>query len=287
MDAPALVDVRLTYAYQTEHDGLQTVSMPVMLVPACMACRGFCDQQPCAACGANFCNMCSPGHACCCMWCGSRTSKCNGCGASFCERCAPEHDCGSSVAIGSESSAASDGEPEKEPIGKTGDSIWQPRLREPTYTLLLDLWRPRGMPTARLKEHMWVEVASAPELCRPLVDARGTRRFFGEDIGDFSLLSDALAWDFPKGAAVIHLDRQSTIVCMPGRSAHAANVNSALSWLRSLKDQTVGIVLRIIGGSLRGAFLEVAFEPHIDREATAKRRRAIVEAVERLTSLQP
>ena len=35
MDVTTLVDVRITYAYQNDRDGLQTFSMPVMLMPAC------------------------------------------------------------------------------------------------------------------------------------------------------------------------------------------------------------------------------------------------------------
>ena len=205
----------------------------------------------------------------------------------LCEHCVPEHDCASSSAQESSSSATSDGEPEKEPVGETGDSTWQPLTCEPTYVQLQELWAPRGIPMARIKRDMWVEVACAPELCPPHLQAHGQRRFFGEKIGDFSLLSDALAWDFPAGIAVIHLDKGNTIVCTPGRAAHAANVTSALSWLRSSKGQTVGIALRRIGGRLQGAFLDVAFEPHIEREERGKRRRAILEAVAKLTPARP
>ena len=37
MGTAALVDIRITYAYQNDHDGLHTISIPVVLVPAGLA----------------------------------------------------------------------------------------------------------------------------------------------------------------------------------------------------------------------------------------------------------
>ncbi len=282
MDAATLVDVRITYAYQNDRDGLQTFSMPVTLVPACASCCGCCDQQPCVVCGAYICSACAQAHACCCSWCGALSAfSCSLCGLPLCAKCAPQHDC--TGGLGDASSATSDGEPEGEPVGETGDTTWQPRLREPTYAALRELWAPRGTPMARLKDDMWVQVACAPELCPPWLQA-GRSRSFGEDINDFALLCEALAWEFPQGAAVVHLDKNKTVVCGAGRAAHAAHVTSALSWLRSSRGQTFGLALRSVGDRLQGAFLEVLFHPRRDRDETTKCRRAILKAVTELTS---
>ena len=282
MDAATLVDVRLTYAYQSDRDGLQTFSVPVALVAACASCSAYCDQQPCLRCGAYICSACAGVHACCCSWCGAlSTFSCNLCGLSLCAECAPNHECtGGHVDT---SSANSDAEPEGEPVGETGDTTWQPRVREPTYTALRELWAPRGTPMARLNDNMWVEVACAPQLCPPLRQARGCRSF-GEDINDFVALCEALAWEFPQGAAIVHLDTKKTMVCGPCRAAHAAHVTSALSWLRSTRGQTFGLALRSIGDRLQGAFLDVLFQPHRDRDETTKRRRSILKAVSEIAS---
>jgi hypothetical protein len=282
MAASTLVDVRITYAYQNEHDGLQTVSMPVMLVPACASCYGLCDQQPCASCTAYICSACAGEHACCCSWCGALSAfSCSLCALSLCAECAPEHNCAANA--GDASSATSDCEPEGEPAGETGDATWLPRSREPTYGALRELWAPRGTPMARLKEEMWVDVACAPELCPPWLQA-GRHRSFGEDINDFTLLCEALAWEFPEGAAIVNLDKKKTVVLRPGHAVHSAHVTSALSWLRSSRGQTFGLALRSIGDRLQGAFLEVNFHPRCERNEATKRRRAIIKAVMELTA---
>ncbi len=286
MDTATLVDVRITYVYQNQRDGLQTVSMPVVLVPACANCCGHCDQQPCVACGAYICSACVQEHACCCSCCSALSAfSCSLCGLPLCADCAPKHDCASGQ--GDTSSATSDGEPEGELVGETGDATWQPQTREPTYAALCELWAPRGTPMARLKGDMWVEVACSPKLCPPWLQAHGRCRAFGEEVNDFALLCDALAWEFPQGAAVIHVDKKSTVVCGPGRATHAAHVTSALSWLRLSRGQTFGIVLRSVGDRLQGAFLDVLFHPRREMEETAKRRRAILKAVADLTTARP
>eukprot|EP00973_Karenia_brevis_P065757 9139390-Karenia_brevis.AAC.2 len=286
MDTPTLIDVRITYAYQNERDGLHTVSMPVMLVPACTHCFGCCDQQPCPVCAQFICSACVQEHACCCGCCGKLNAACcNHCNLPLCATCATLHDCKGSQC--DYSSATSDGEPEVEPTGKVSDSAWPPRLRETPYIMLRELWAPRGVPMARIKKNMWLDVSCAPDLCRRWPEAHGHRRVFGEEMNDFALLCEALAWDFPQGAAVVHLEKKSTVVCGPGRAAHAAHVTSALSWLRSLRGQTFGIVLRRIGDRLQGAFLEVLFHPRLEKEETAKRRRTILNAVARLTTAKP
>ena len=59
MDMKALVDARLTLVYQNVCDGLQIVSLPVMLAPVCPSCFKFCDQEPCVICGAALCSTCA------------------------------------------------------------------------------------------------------------------------------------------------------------------------------------------------------------------------------------
>lgn len=283
MDAATLVDVRITCAYQSEREGLHTVSVPVMLVPACANCYGCCDQQPCVACGAYICSGCTPQHACCCSLCGTRSAFfCNVCSLPLCAGCEAEHDCTDSM--GDKPATTSDGEPEGEPVGETGDDTWQPQARESTYSALRELWAPHGTPMARLKNNMWVEVVCAPQLCLKWLQAPGQCRTFGEEVNDFSLLCEALAWEFPQGAAIIHVDKKKTIVCGPGRAAHAAHVSSALSWLRALGGQSFGVVLRSVRGRLQGAFLDVYFQPRTNKKETTQRRRAILKAVKDLTT---
>ena len=282
MDAATLVDVRITCAYQNDRDGLQTFSMPVMLMPICASCCACCDQQACVACGAYICSACVEAHACCCNRCGALSAfSCNLCGLPLCAECAPDHKCAGGHVDAY--SAASDGEPEGEPVGETGDTTWRPRLRELTYTALRELWAPRGTPMALLKDDMWVQVACAPGLCPPRRQA-GSCRSFGEEINDFTLLCEALAWEFPKGVAIVHLDKMKTIVCGPGRGANAAHVTSALSWLRSTREQTFGIALRSVRDRLQGAFLDVLFHPRLDGNETTKRRRAVLKAVSELAA---
>jgi hypothetical protein len=277
MTESTLVDVRIMYAYQNERDGLQTVSIPVMVIPACASCCGICDQQPCVGCAAYICSACAQAHACCCSWCGALSAfSCNLCALPLCAECAPEHNC--SIDSGDASSATSDCEPEGEPVGETGDATWLPRSREPTYAALRELWAPRGTPMARLEKGMWVEVACAPQLCLPWTQA-GRYKSFGEDIDDFVSLCEVLAGEFPKGAAIVNLDKKKTTVCVPGQATHTANVTSALSWLRYSRGQTFGLALCNIGGRLQGAFLEVLFHPRLDRDEATRRRRTILEAV--------
>ena len=138
-------------------------------------------------------------------------------------------------------------------------------------------------PMVRLKKNMWVEVACAPQLC-PGAKRAANAGFFGNDVDDFRLLAEALAWEFPQGGAFIHVDKQCTVVCIPGRPVHAAHVTSALSWLRSLRWQTFGIVLRSAGDRAQGAFLDVLFQPRRDGQEMARRRRAVLKAVAEVTS---
>ena len=190
------------------------------------------------------------------------------------------HDC---ARIKSNSpSATNDGKSENEPVGETGDTSWQPKLHELTYAMLRDLWAPHGtVPMARLKEDMWVQVVCMSKLCSPWLQG-GRYRSFGEDINDLTRLSDALADEFPRGVAVVHLDKNNTTVCVPGHVAELADVTSALSWLRMLRGQAFGLALRSVGDHVQGAFLEVQFEPRGDRDETYKRRRAILKAVAKL-----
>ena len=282
MSTSTLVDVRITCAYQSERDGLQTFSMPVVLVPVCASCFGFLDKQPCSACGAYICSLCTQEHSCSCSWCGAlKTLSCDICGLQLCAECDAEHDCS-----GCQDDAlptSSDGEPEGEPAQDTADAICETRICEPTYTALHELWAPQGVPMARLKDDMWVEVTCATGLCPPRQKAHLRCKAFGEQISDFSLLCEALAWEFPQGIAIIHVDKGTTVVCAPGRAAHAAHVTSALSWLRSSRGQTFGIVLRSVGNRLQGAFLDVLFQPHHDRKEKTKHRRIIIKAVMDLT----
>ena len=67
---------------------------------------------------------------------------------------------------------------------------------------------------------------------------------------------------------------------------HSAQVTSALSWLRALRWQTFGIVLRSAGDRAEGAFLDVLFQPRRDDQDMARRRRAILKAVAEVTSTQ-
>ena len=201
-------------------------------------------------------------------------------GIALCAECALHHDCANRQ--DATSPVSCDVEPGGEPVGETGDSTWQSRSWEPDYVALRELWAPHGLPMARLKDDMWVAVVSAPELC-PLWPQRC--RAFGEEINDFSMLCEALAWEFPQGAAFVQVDKKKTIVCVPGQPTHQTEITSALSWLRASRGQTFGIALRSVGDRLQGAFLEVLFHPRRDCDETTRRRRAILKAVTEVTTV--
>ena len=61
-------------------------------------------------------------------------------------------------------------------MGGAGYTAWQAWTRKPTYGELREPWAPRGTPTARLKDNMWVGVVCAPELSvlRVTLDAAPT-----------------------------------------------------------------------------------------------------------------
>ena len=154
MDTEALVDARFTFVYRDVCDGLQIVSLSMMLAPACANCSGFCDQQPCVICGIALCSTCARERPCACSGCGVWNSlPCGPSGLSLCGFTS-EHDC----ADGDQdvNATGSEGEPEKEPVG--GTRLWQPWVREPTRC-------GRSRPWFVSRKNMWVEVACAPQLC--------------------------------------------------------------------------------------------------------------------------
>ena len=135
-----------------------------------------------------------------------------------------------------------------------------------------------------LQEDMWVGVACARDICRPWQRLRGECHSFGEEINDFSMLCEVLAWDLPHGAVIIHVDKECAMICAPGNLPRVVEVTSALAWLKGVHDQAFGIVLRRIGNSLKGAFLDVTSQPRIDKEKRSKRRRTIIRAIEEIVN---
>ena len=64
-----------------------------------------------------------------------------------------------------------------------------------------------------------------------------------KDVGTWMVLSLRLASRYPRGIAVFDVDDQKSIVCAPGQAPAQAGVNSALSWIRSMGDATIGIAV--------------------------------------------
>ena len=255
--ATTLVDIRITWAFQNDCYGLRTISQPIRLIPACSSCLGMCDREACPFCGLYVCSFCN----------------CNCQDAYY-------HQHQSETQSNSEE-IATDNECEGESQIKKIAAFCETIPGSPLYAALEDLWAPRGTPMARLKDNMWVSVCCDTELCPPWMHD-GRLRTFGEEFSDWSLLCDALAWEYPRGAAIINLDKKATVIFTPNAKPQTAHLNSALSWLRLLKEEVFGIAIR--GGPLRmqGAVVEVNFEPRINRNASNKGRKIIVKAMSQI-----
>ena len=89
------------------------------------------------------------------------------------------------------------------------------------------------MVTTRLKHGYWLTMARLHRFITAPT----------KDVGTWMVLSLRLASRYPRGIAVFDLDGQKCIVCTPGQAPAQADVNSALSWIRSMGDDTVGIVM--------------------------------------------
>ena len=101
-----------------------------------------------------------------------------------------------------------------------------------TYNFLREVWEYTA--TTKLKDGYWVTMSQLNILAdHPLMD-----------VGTWMMLSLTLAAKLPRGIVVFDLDRQKCIVCAPGQVPSRANVNSAVSWMRWMGNQTIGIALR-------------------------------------------
>ena len=128
MDTEALVDARFTFVYWNVCDGLQIVSLSMMLSPACASCSGFCDQQPCVICGVALCSTCARERPCACSGCGVWNSL--PCGPSDLLLCGFTSERDRADGDQDVNATGNDGDPEKAPVG--GTRLWQPWVREPT-----------------------------------------------------------------------------------------------------------------------------------------------------------
>ena len=103
-------------------------------------------------------------------------------------------------------------------------------------------------------------------------------------MNDWAVLSSALAWDCPHGVGVINLDKQRSVVCVPGHATQRTRVDSLLPWLRSTRWHSCGIVLKTVGGRLQGAFVDVLDRPQRDQGERAKNRKAAIASIKALIS---
>ena len=193
--------------------------------------------------------------------------------------------CGPSETASPPSTGCGEPECEVEPFTGTGAAdTAQPQAQTRTWSLLSELWAPSGTPMARVKDNMWVGVVCAAGMCREWPRREGAARPFGQEANDFALLAAAVEWEFPGGIAVVNLDKQTCIVCVPGRPMQTADVDSAVSWLRCSRGQTLGVALKTVGARLQSAFVNVQYTPRCDAKDDATRRRKVLAAVDRLRS---
>lgn len=283
MEVATIISANLTCEYRTERDGLQTASWPVLLVPPCAACGRAALAPVCGTCRIAFCEACVKAHACCCQSCGAMCQAddrpCARCGMLLCYTCAWLGVCGCQSESGLASGDSGEPEREEEPVSEIHDANNSQLQTRATWGFLNELWAPRGTPMARANSDMWVGVVAVSGLCRKWLRPNGACRPFGQEVHDFALLAAALEWEFPNGIAVMNLDTASCVVCVPGRPAHAADVDSAISWLRSTRGQAFGVALKTIGAKLQGAFVDVQYTPRCNAKETAAKRQRILVAV--------
>lgn len=214
-----LVDIAVHYTYQTDH-GLQTSIAPAMLVPACANCFAAFPQDSfaCGSCRRYICGKFEENHV---LFDNLQKPM------ILCSTCAGQQDTCSSSAS-SEWTNSSESFALLPAHSASGGSL---RSGDSTYCFLRKVWQ--HMATTRLKDGYWVAMASLD----------GFIAAPAKDVGTWMVLSLRLASRYPRGIAVFDVDDQKSIVCAPGQAPAQAGVNSALSWIRSMGDATIGIAV--------------------------------------------
>ena len=92
---------------------------------------------------------------------------------------------------------------------------------------------------------------------------------FGSSAEDFTRLSKELQQLMPKGLVLFHLDRNTTLVFVPGDKTKLVGAGSALSWLR--KFGCMGILMRSRGAHNEFAIVDVLWNRRQPHQAAFRR----------------
>lgn len=281
-DISTLIDVSVVYTYQTHAKALQCFRVPATMVTACTRCSTAFAQDCCLHCGSLLCSLCQETHACYCTRCGAV----NACwsasfhGEALCKSCGSHPDYCFTVYKTPTQRARATKHPESKGNRCLQFRMEGERRREATtFATLQKAWVEQNDVMTQIASELWVQLAPIPELSLSCRNGNDNDNHMEQSVHAFVLLAAALAWDFPSGVAAFHMDIEKCVVCVPSRPAHSVHVNTALSWLRKMKSQVLGIAIRAVGDTIQAAVVYVGTNAEQDVEVIcARKRKALLAA---------
>ena len=248
MENVRIISTHICCTYETESFGLQTAQWPVLLVPPCSACG-----RPAFSSTQGLCGPCAEArhynphkHVLLPISCGQ-----------------PWTESGSMSDDSGDWLQASVNRPSADPV----------HSQMQTWDLLCDLWLScdRFCTWMRFKEKLWVNMIRI----NAISDGRNPNEIcFGKRLTDFTMLADEMAWHFPGGIAVMHLEKRACLICSSGQPAETSYIKSAISWLRMSRGRTIGLAFKVIDNSLQVALVDVEYEPqHTHKELNETRNK--------------
>ena len=93
----------------------------------------------------------------------------------------------------------------------------------------------------KIKDKMYLRAEPCPELSNLTLHTDLGIHCFGATIQDFRILTEAMAWDLPRGFVCFHKDLARAVVFHPGELPRPLEVASAFSYMRELG--CIGLVM--------------------------------------------
>ena len=218
----SLIDITVTFVYQSDQFGLWTSSLPATMLPACANCNAMCldSSIACVDCRVSMCGKCTRNHVI------NDFNEIDRGHSMRCWYCANVWD----FELEDTDGDATDSTQNTDTSHQSGGGS----TKKSTFHFLRQLWL--EMTTTQLKAQYWVTITP--------MNGFSINQQTHRDIGTWMALALKLETDHPHGIIVLDVLNEKSILFTPGEIPKAVNVNSAISRLRTKRCSMIGIAMR-------------------------------------------